>query len=200
MKNKVKLSAGLAAAVAAIVASVFAVEGGYVDNPKDPGGKTNHGVTEVVARQHGYEGHMRDLTRADAGDIYTTDYIIKPGYLPLVELSPALSEEIIDSGVNAGTGRSSRWFQTSLNMLNRNGQDCPNITVDGRVGPGTIRAYECLRRVRGNKKACQMVIKLMDAQQGQHYMSLRNNDQKFATFMVGWTDTRLGNVNLEHCS
>lgn len=200
MKNKTKLSAGLAAIVAAIVTGVFAVEGGYVDNPKDPGGKTNHGVTEVVARQHGYEGHMRDLSKEQATDIYTTDYIVKPGYLPLVELSPALGEEIVDSGVNAGTGRSSRWFQTALNMLNRNGQDYPNIVVDGAVGPASIRAYESLRRVRGNKKACQLVIKLMDAQQAQHYMNLRNGDEKFSTFMVGWIDTRVGNVNLEHCS
>lgn len=200
MKNKTKLSAGLAAIVAAIVTGVFAVEGGYVDNPKDPGGKTNHGVTEVVARQHGYEGHMRDLSKEQATDIYTTDYIVKPGYLPLVELSPALGEEIVDSGVNAGTGRSSRWFQTALNMLNRNGHDYPNIVVDGAVGPASIRAYESLRRVRGNKKACQLVIKLMDAQQAQHYMNLRNGDEKFSTFMVGWVDTRVGNVNLEHCS
>lgn len=199
-KSNKTLITSISAAALAIIAGVFAVEGGYVDNPNDPGGKTNHGVTERVAREHGYTGHMRDLTKDFATEIYYEDYIRKPGYVALVDMSPALAEEIIDSGVNAGTGRASRWFQTSLNMLNRNGQDCPNVVVDGAVGPRTVQTYECLRRVRGAKKACQLVVKLMDAQQAQHYMNLRNSDPKFATFMVGWTDTRIGNVNLDHCS
>ena len=42
--------ASIATAIALILSAVFAVEGGYVDNPKDPGGATNHGVTERVAR------------------------------------------------------------------------------------------------------------------------------------------------------
>ena len=46
--GKVWASAG--AAIIAIVAGVFAVEGGYVNNPDDPGGETNHGVTVASAR------------------------------------------------------------------------------------------------------------------------------------------------------
>lgn len=199
MKKTTARNTGIAAVVAAIVASIFAVEGGYVNNPKDPGGKTNHGVTEAVARKHGYTGDMRDLTKSQATDIYTEDYIVKPGYMPIVELSPAVAEEVIDSGVNAGTGRSSRWFQTSLNMLNRDGQDCPNVAVDGAVGPRTIQTYECLVRVRGKVKTCQLMLKLLDAQQASHYMNLSQSDPKFKTFMVGWIDNRIGNVSPDHC-
>lgn len=39
-------------------------EGGYVNNPADPGGETNWGVTVAVARASGYTGAMRDMTRA----------------------------------------------------------------------------------------------------------------------------------------
>ena len=73
MANK-KVIGGVAAA---IIVAVFAVEGGYVNNPKDPGGATNHGITEQVARQHDYKGDMRDLTREVAESIYYADYIEK---------------------------------------------------------------------------------------------------------------------------
>ena len=138
--NKTKLGAGLASAVLAILASVFALEKGYVNDPNDPGGETNHGVTVAVARQHGYQGPMISLPKEMAADIYYKDYIDKPGYLPLIQLSPALGEEVVDSGVNAGPGRSSLWFQKSLNALNRGGRDYPSIEEDGRLGPAGWRA------------------------------------------------------------
>ena len=36
-------------------------EGGYVNDPRDPGGETNHGVTKRVAVANGYTGSMKDL-------------------------------------------------------------------------------------------------------------------------------------------
>lgn len=199
MKNKTAKGAGVLAAVASIVAAVFAVEGGYVNNKNDPGGATNHGVTEAVARQHGYEGHMRDLPKETAVDIYTVDYIEKPGYLPFVEMSPVVAEEVIDSGVNAGTGRSSRWLQSSINYLNASNSTCPQLAVDGRVGPGTVAAYQCLERVRGKSRACSLTVKLLDAHQAQHYMRLADADPKFRTFIVGWVDNRVGNAHIKDC-
>lgn len=190
-----KQKAGVAAVAAGIIASVLAIEGGYVNNPKDPGGATNHGVTQAVARQHGYTGDMRNLPRQTAEDIYRKDYITKLGYEPFLELSPAVAEELVDSAVNAGPARSSRWLQVSLNALNRGGLDYSDIIVDGQVGPATIRAYENLMKRRGSLKACQMVVKLLDAQQAQHYLSLTNLE----TFMPGWVDNRLGNVPVSHC-
>ncbi|EJY0890163.1 hypothetical protein OE991_005197, partial [Escherichia coli] len=42
---------------------VLGKEGGYVNHPDDKGGPTKWGITEKVARAHGYRGDMRDLTR-----------------------------------------------------------------------------------------------------------------------------------------
>lgn len=39
-------------------------EGGYVNNPNDPGGETMWGVTKAVARQYGYTGSMRQLAQS----------------------------------------------------------------------------------------------------------------------------------------
>lgn len=187
---------GIGGIAAAIIGMVLVTEGGYVDNPKDPGGATNHGVTEKVARDHGYTGHMRDLSKEAAQSIYFTDYIEKPGYAPLIEIQPAVAYKLVDIGVNAGPGRSSRWFQQSLNAFNRDGKDYPQLTVDGKVGPGTIRAYQSLEKVRGKVKACELTIKVLDSYQAQHYVNLTN----LKTFTVGWVDHRIGNVPLSACS
>lgn len=199
-KKNLAKGGGIAATIVGIIVAVFAVEGGYVNNKNDPGGATNHGITEAVAREHGYTGHMKDLPKETAFEIYEQDYITKPGYRPVIELAPAVGHKLVDIGVNAGPSRSSRWFQTSINMLNRNGQDCPNVGVDGKVGPRTIQSYECLVRVRGSVKTCQMTLKLLDAQQATHYMNLANGDPKFKTFMVGWVDNRVGNIKLDECT
>mgnify|MGYP002715655281 FL=1 len=41
-------------------------EGGYSNNPRDPGGETMWGITSQVARKHGYMGPMRDLPLTEA--------------------------------------------------------------------------------------------------------------------------------------
>jgi len=63
-----------------IIAGVVGREGGYVDNPDDKGGPTRWGVTEKVARAHGYTGHMRDLPRATAVAIFEADYWFGPRF------------------------------------------------------------------------------------------------------------------------
>lgn len=190
-----KQGAGIGGLVAAIIAAVFAVEGGYSNNPKDPGGETNHGITKAVAVEHGYTGPMRDLPKTKAEEIYYEDYIRKPGFVGVIEVSPAVGEKLVDGGVNTGTSRPSRWFQIALNSLNRGGQDYPAILVDGKVGPGTVNAYKSLQRVRGKVLACEMTIKLIDAQQAVYYMNLTNLN----TFTPGWISHRIGNVPISRC-
>lgn len=190
-----KVLGGTSGAVAAILAAVFAMEGGYVFDKNDPGGETNHGVTKEVALAAGYTGSMKDMPQGVATEIYITSYINNPGYDKVIALSPAVGQELVDTGVNVGPGRSSRWFQTALNAVSRDGKDYPKVTVDGKIGPGTISAYSGLQRVRGKVKACELVLKLVDAQQAQHYMSLT----KLSMYTPGWVDHRIGNVPLSKC-
>ncbi|UCR75497.1 endonuclease [Alcaligenes phage vB_Af_QDWS595] len=138
---------------------------------------------------------MRELPKDFAEEIYIQDYIIKPKYDKVFDLSPAVAHKLIDAGVNTGTGRSSRWFQESLNGLNRGGKDYANIVVDGSVGSGTLNAYAKLQQVRGKVLACQMVIKIVDAKQANHYLSLTNLKE----FTPGWISHRIGNVPISKC-
>lgn len=49
---------------------VLRIEGGYVNDPHDPGGETNHGITWNVARAYGYQKKMIDMTKNEAKEIY----------------------------------------------------------------------------------------------------------------------------------
>ena len=194
--NKTTLAGTTSGLVLAIMTAMFALEAGYVDHPNDPGGETNHGITAAVARKHGYVGPMQMLPKEFAEEIYLKDYVERPGFLALIAREPAVAHKVIDAGVNVGPGRVSRWFQMSLNELNRGGKDYPTVTVDGLLGKSSMAAYDSLVRVRGKIRACQLMLKLLDAKQTTHYTKLSHLN----AFTVGWVDHRIGNVPLTYCT
>lgn len=196
--TKVKAWGSLGALVLAVVAGVFAVEDGYVNDPNDAGGETNHGITVQVAREHGYAGPMQNLPKGMAQDIYIKTYIEAPKFDRVLERSPAVGTKLVDIGVNAGPGRSARWFQQSLNDLSRAGRDYGQIVADGAVGSRTLAAYSALEQRRGRVKACELTLKLLDGYQTAHYTRLAQGKAN-ASFIVGWLDHRVGNVPAERC-
>lgn len=100
-------------------------EGGYSNNPADPGGETMWGVTLAVARENGYMGAMRDFTQAMAKIIYLKKY-----WLPQFdELPYGLAFQLFDGAVNSGVGQSIRWLQRALGEAD-----------DGKFGPVTMAA------------------------------------------------------------
>lgn len=176
---------------------MFAIEGGYVNDPNDSGGATNHGITEQVARQHGYTGPMQSLPKGMAQDIYIRSYIEQPA--DRVGHVARRGHQAGGRGVNAGPGRAARWFQQSLNDLSRAGRDYPPIKVDGAIGRDTLSAYAALEKRRGRVKACELTLKLLDGYQTAHYAQLAQGAAN-ASFIVGWVDTRVQNVPLARCA
>lgn len=108
------------------VERVLSHEGGWSRHPDDPGGETNWGITARVARQHGYRGDMRYLTRVEAKAIYRKAYwnTVKGD-----KLHPVVSFQVFDGAVNSGVERSSRWLQEVV-----------SATMDGDIGPKTLAA------------------------------------------------------------
>lgn len=176
-----------------IIDGVIEVEGGFVDHPSDPGGATKFGITERVARANGYKGPMRDLPRSTAFAIYHTRYVVGPNFDDVAAVDEKVAEELIDSGVNAGTDRAATWFQEALNSLNERGKAYPAIGEDGDIGAGTMRAFKAFKARRG-KAATLIMLRALDAKQGAHYLSLAQDDSKFEDFLNGWLLNRLGNV------
>src|SRR5689334_14774160 len=77
-------------------------EGGYVNNPADKGGPTCFGITEAVARAHGYGGAMHDLPREQAIEIYRRLYWLRPRFDEVAKRSDRVAAELFDTGVNMG--------------------------------------------------------------------------------------------------
>lgn len=198
--SKMKFIAAAAAAALALISPAaieiidptIKVEGGHVNHPSDPGGETNLGITKKVALEHGYTGPMKTLPRDVAVSIYYQSYLVKPGYVPLIALDPAVTTELFDTTVNMGPARPGRFFQQSLNEI------CPNLKlkIDGQVGPATIAGFARCQRTL----LCRAMIPALDAKQLAEYDRLIRANAKLSVFRKGWVNHRIGNVPLEKCA
>lgn len=101
---------------------ILKFEGGYVDDPLDPGGETKFGISK-----RSYPNlDIANLTKDEAKAIYKADYWDK---LNLDLLPPAIRLIVFDAGVNHGTF----WAAKALQSL-------ANVKLDGHIGPITAAA------------------------------------------------------------
>src|SRR3546814_18748515 len=108
---------------------------------------------------------MRNLPGEKAVAIYRQEYAIKPGFAAVAEISPAVGEELFDTGVNMGPAIPALWFQQCLNALNDGGEHYPDTAEDGDIGPGTLAAFRAYRKARGTE-ADAVMLKAPTALQG----------------------------------
>lgn len=83
-------------------------EGGYVNHISDPGGETNFGITQRVARLNGYEGDMKFIPMSLVKEIYKRDYWDK---CKCDDLPETLRYAVFDAGVNSGVTQAIKWLQ-----------------------------------------------------------------------------------------
>ena len=179
---------------AEILAGLLAVEGGYVNNPKDKGGETNFGITVAVANENAamlksqfkWDGTMRNLTKAMAIAIYEKMYWQASSLDTIYSISPLLADKIFDLTVNCGRIRAGKWLQTALNALNRQQKDFKDISVDGRIGNDTIIALNAFIKVRGKNKALSTIQMALIGQQANHYISISITNPDNEEFVYGW--------------
>lgn len=165
-------------------------EGRYSNNASDAGGPTMWGITETVARRHGYTGLMRDLPRARAALIYRDEYFVAPGFDQVYALSQPIAEEMFDTGVNMGTALPGPWLQRILNALNNHGKDYPDIGVDGCIGPATISALRSFLNRRGAAGE-KVILRALNCQQGVRYLDITEARGQNEDFYFGWLLNRV---------
>jgi lysozyme family protein len=110
-------------------------EGGYVNNPHDTGGATNHGITQATydkyRQSHGLlKQDVRDITQEEAAAIYNSGYWL-PAYCN--ELPVGVDFCVFDFAVNSGVYRSVFCLQQVVGALQ-----------DGQVGPKTLAAVAAM--------------------------------------------------------
>lgn len=128
-----------------IAEAIVAREGGYVNDPDDPGGATHFGVTIGTMRRLGLDltgdggvdvADVRALSRAQAVSIFVEEYFRRPG---LGGLPEAVQAPVFDMYVNAGSAA----VKILQRLLGQIGHD---LAVDGVIGPLTIRAAHAADR------------------------------------------------------
>ncbi|WP_417621950.1 glycoside hydrolase family 108 protein [Parasphingorhabdus sp.] len=174
-----------------LIDAAIILEGDFSDHPADRGGPTRWGVTEAVARAHGYAGDMRHFPRKKATEIYKRKYWERPGFDRIAQLAPHIAAELFDTGINMGTGTASRFLQRALNALNRNGRDYMDIAVDGQIGSKTLASVEAFVRRRGARGEA-VLLKAIEALQGARYVELSEKRPANEAFLYGWLANRIG--------
>ena len=145
-------------------------EGGYVNNPKDPGGETNWGITKTVAVANGYAGDMRTMPKEAAKGIYKKMYWDK---LQCDQLGFAVAFQLFDAGVNHGNSQAVKFLQRALSVVD-----------DGVIGAKTIAATNSLDDLQ--------IVMLFNAERIEFYAALKT----FSTFGKGWVRRVASNLKL----
>jgi lysozyme family protein len=167
-------------------------EGGYVNHPDDKGGPTRFGITERVARAHGYAGAMALLPREEAAAIYRRLYWLRPRFDEIARRAPQVAAELFDTGANMGPAVATTFLQRALTALNRNGQDYPDLVPDGRAGPRTLAALDGFLEARGKSGGQTVLLRALEALQGERYLRLAERRPANEAFLYGWLANRTG--------
>ena len=160
----------MADAFAECLSFTLAQEGGFSDDPRDPGGATNYGITLATLRDWSGDPGLGPAAVQNIG-MPTVDSIYRADYWNRVlgdSLPPGVDLSVFDHGVNAGPAASVRLLQQALGFT--------GTAVDGAVGPITLRAAAM---------ACAAaLITQLAALQSAFYHGLRG----FDVFGTGWLD------------
>ena len=144
-------------------------EGGFVDHPNDPGGRTNRGVTQTVydawrARQRLPKLDVKQIGDHEVAAIYHGDYWLPSGCEALAD---QLALVQFDTAVNMGTKRAIRLLQ-----------GCAGCGVDGSFGPATLGAVGTCDSGTLLKNYCD--------QREATYRRLAAKNPKLSVFLNGW--------------
>lgn len=151
---------GTSAAFDAAFGIVVGHEGGYVNNPADPGGETKYGISKAAYPNL----DIASLTEAQAQQIYKSDYWDK---LSLDSADPSLALIAFDASVNNGVGAATKWLQSAL-----------GVTADGVFGPVSQAA---LAAATGAKAAATLTE--LHAQR----INMMAGLSTWPTFGLGWS-------------
>ena len=122
-----------------IAQEIVAREGGFVNDPADPGGATKHGVTLGTLQRLKLDltddgitsvADVQAMTPARAAEIFVQHYYHRPG---LDQLPQRIQASVFDMYVNAGANA----VKILQRLLRQMGQ---SVTVDGIIGPQTVAA------------------------------------------------------------
>jgi lysozyme family protein len=170
------------------VKTVLKHEGGYVNDPHDPGGATNYGISlrflkatgdlEVGDVDHDGDIDQKDIacmTPAEAERIYRKYWWDRYDYEAVPDQEVAT--KIFDMAVNMGPAEAHRIVQRAVNAV-----ASATLAVDGIFGPGTREALsEAIERFGGER-----VLAALRERQKDFYVDLVARKPDLGRYLAGW--------------
>lgn len=165
-----------------IAKEILKTEGGFVNDPDDPGGPTNYGVTLKTLHRLGHDldqngrvdiADLKRLSPDQAVQIFVQEYFYKP---QIDQLPHMLHAPVFDMYVNAGA-HAIKVLQRTLILFDA------VVSVDGVIGPTTINATQMVAR-----SAPEHLVDAYGIEQVNYYLSLadaRPNMRKYARTRSG---------------
>jgi lysozyme family protein len=157
-----------------IIEHIIKLEGGFSDHPKDPGGRTNMGITQTTYNKFYGEGEkdVKDLSKAEAIAFYK-QYLHVNGVLDITS-HPGIAAVVCDITVNSGKRTAIRILQRAIN---NSGGFC---VVDGLWGIQTKAALE-------NCSETQVMSALLTARL-DFYSDIIEVNPNLEVFRKGWAN------------
>ena len=138
-------------------------EGGYVNDPDDPGGETMRGISKKAYPHL----NIKELTEQDVKDIYHRDYWLKA---KVPQVPDELKLIYFDMVVNMGRSRAVKILQQSISAKG------VKTTVDGGIGPQTI----------SNALKSGLEPERLRSYRVKYYADLVNRKPKLGKYWYGW--------------
>lgn len=167
-------------------------EGGYVNDPDDPGQETYRGISRRYHPEVAIWPIIDHQKVKNDGKVFSTphlDEIIHAWYkgwhwdffgMDFIH-DQRIANEIYDSGINLGRRRVGRFVQSCVNTHHN---ESGIVKVDGYPGPATQSALAKVIVMGQDHR--DTLYKQLNSEQGHHYTMAANNNPRLKKFVVGW--------------
>lgn len=157
---------------------VLGHEGGYVNDPLDPGGKTKFGISSRTYP----DLDIANLSVCQAKEIYKEDWWVLYGYDRINDF--AVATKVFDLAVNIGPSPAHKILQRALHATGQR-----HVTVDGLIGPQTLAAFE--------KVDLLGLMAAIKAEAAWHYRNLVQRRPELQRFINGWLNRAYSDPDVE---
>ena len=167
----------------AAIPYILANEGGYSNNPNDPGGVTNHGISLRFLKTLGLMGDIDQDGDVDAADILALSPAIAKTFYKNIFWNPhqlgkinsqGLATKVLDMGVNLGSSRANKMLQSAANFCLQDHA----LKVDGIIGTKTLASVNSIDE--------KLLMPLIISDLSNYYLKLCNINPALNTFLKGW--------------
>lgn len=145
-------------------------EGGYANDPADPGGETRYGIS----KRNYPDLDIKNLTLEQARDIYYRDYWLATGIDQVRH--EGLAVKLFDLAVNLGPQTAVRLLQRAVNDL---ADPTWRLVEDGILGPMTAARIN-------NYNHPEALLMALRIHAGKHYIDIAQSKSGLRRYLAGW--------------